>query len=131
MNTQEIFDTCATHLLTQNRQSSIDTGSNSGDPECRYRGPGGRMCAVGVLISDEFYDSALEGRGMDCESVQRAVCSSVGNERLTPEEIALLKNLQGVHDTKPVEAWPEKLRAVAEYFSLSTEAIDAFTQSGK
>jgi hypothetical protein len=129
MNAQEMFDTCATHLLTQNERSEIDAKDDY--PNCRYRGPNGLMCAAGVLIKDEFYDDSLEGRGMHCKSVQWAVCSSVGNERLTPEEKALLKNLQRVHDKEPVEAWPEKLRAVAEYFSLSTEAIDVFTQSGK
>lgn len=59
MNTQEIFNTVATHLLTQNARS-MGTAPQMEGRGCLYRGENGRMCAVGCLIKDEFYDPILE-----------------------------------------------------------------------
>ena len=53
MKAQEIFDTVATHLFRQGHQA-IDNGT------CLYRAPNGDMCAVGVLIPDEYYEKDFE-----------------------------------------------------------------------
>ena len=49
----------ATHLAAQRGQAV------SADKACRYRGDGGRMCAVGCLIPDEEYDPEMEGSSAD------------------------------------------------------------------
>jgi hypothetical protein len=58
MEAQEIFDTVATHLFKQGRQS-LHAGY---DTMCAYRGADGAKCAVGVLIPDELYNDMMEGR---------------------------------------------------------------------
>jgi hypothetical protein len=59
MTPQEIYDTVAKHLFAQGKRS----GSKRADGgfQCKYRGPDGTKCAVGVLMPDEFYDPVMEG----------------------------------------------------------------------
>ena len=54
MSKQKLFDFVA--------KSIIDQGRKSVNPldRCAYRGMGGCKCAIGLLISDEDYDSDLD-----------------------------------------------------------------------
>ena len=87
MNTQQIFDKVATHLLTQNARSAAE-GS------CLYRSPSGLKCAVGCLISDSVYatyniygedheekiGNNLEGRHSGYHTVVEALRLSIGRQ---------------------------------------------------
>jgi hypothetical protein len=67
MTPQEIFDTVARHLFTQGQRAGYERNREDyGDESfaCRYRGPGGTTCAVGVLIPDAAYDPEMEGAGV-------------------------------------------------------------------
>ncbi len=99
MTAQEVFDTVAKHLLTQNRRSCLF------DEKCAYRGTGGLMCAAGCLIPDDQYDESMEGAGwldLDLSDVHRE----------------LIASLQYVHDYLDVDRWKKELSHVAENNNL-------------
>lgn len=59
MSTTEVIDTIRKAMEKQDwRQSYSRT-----DTQCLYRGPDNCVCAVGALITDEQYDSEMEGTG--------------------------------------------------------------------
>lgn len=133
MNTQQIFDKVATHLLTQNRQAMTLGG-------CMYRAEDGAMCAVGCLINDNEYTEELEGRSLWDEityedgystTVREAVERSIGRP-ITMKEYEMLRDLQQVHDgagtdiigMSTVELWPDALRRVAKQYRLSDKVVD-------
>lgn len=76
---QETFDKVATHLITQRAASRDYSG-------CRYRGPDGLKCAVGCLITDEYYHPGIEGLTVD------------SLDFFEKSDIKLLEDLQCVHD---------------------------------
>lgn len=120
MTLQQIFDTSASHLLTQNAKSEIDTG------RCRYRGPDGRKCAIGILITEECYDRSLESFSSSSEKVLQALqCSEVIDDTSDDtDEARLMAALQSLHDTQPVEAWREILGRIARNFDLETTVLE-------
>jgi hypothetical protein len=59
---QEIFDQVAKHMLAQNAPAVYI--NQDGDRNCLYRTFDGRKCAVGCLIADDEYSSAIEDLGM-------------------------------------------------------------------
>lgn len=63
---------------------------------CRYRGPNGKKCAVGMFIPDELYNPLFEGAGA-CELLQDnpELCSNM------PLEPMGMRVLQGIHDDSP------------------------------
>lgn len=71
---QEIFDIAATHLLTQNKQSTAIRLDSYGRSQtvCLYRGPNGLMCGIGPFIPDEKYTPEMEGNSCTAWSVRRA-----------------------------------------------------------
>lgn len=135
MDRQEIFDTVATHLLTQ--------GHKAFDLNCKYHAKNGDKCAIGVLIPDELYDPVIEGFGvassvsalfrerrnpgnpeqmMGCKSstIMKILCDLDIKE----EDWALLMQLQTTHDLLEPEEWSEALHCIAERFKLSTACMD-------
>lgn len=114
MNQQRIYERVRDHLLTQNAKSQVNL-----PVQCLYRGPAGRKCAVGCLITDENYDEALEGHGLGYEDdiVLNAVEASI-DDTLGDSDILLLNCLQRVHDNVEVSQWPAALAVVAEMFGL-------------
>ena len=114
MTKQEIFDKVATHLLTQKKRSYA---SNS----CAYRGDYGGMCAVGVLISDEFYDEKMEGSPVkDLINDFPKACKDFSDEG------SLLQALQDIHDVWPAYEWSMRLRKCADIFDLSSAVLEKF-----
>ena len=125
MTPQEIFDTVATHLFTQGERAGIfvDEDDDFGPEfECRYRTPHGAKCAVGVLLPDEVYDPAMEGRSV------LGICES-GFQ--VPSWIArtsnLLVALQQVHD-EPLSWYNDKsmlddLRIIADRYGLDAGVL--------
>lgn len=111
---QEVFDQVAKHMLTQNRKSILaDNGP------CAYRGANGLKCAAGALMTDEEYkywfdadDSGkLTDKGGGWDSLVE--CGAVPDVHAS-----LILALQDVHDRGTVEQWPERLKKVAETYSL-------------
>ena len=127
MERQEIFDTVATHLLTQNAKA-LALGTKT---VCRYRGAGGYKCAVGCLIPDELYSDSIEGGGVSGWAVQEVLVAAnvitreeTRGPRLATDRLALLSELQIVHDTKFAENWKRALRGVADRFGLVAAVLD-------
>ena len=110
---QKLFDTVATHLLTQNEKSLGLNGT------CYYRGTKGLKCAVGVLIPDETYSMDMEGRGA------REVLSQCGLV-LDRGAAYLADFLQALHDYSRVESWKEELSGIAENRGLSPIVLESF-----
>lgn len=125
MNTQDIFDTVARHLLTQRKQSRRTATL------CGYRDRDDKQlkCAAGCLIADEHYSEDLEGAMVNAANVRAAVERSIGRELTGAiddprSEISLLYSLQSVHDSAAVGRWPERLRSVATDFELSPSTVN-------
>jgi hypothetical protein len=117
MTPQEIFDTVAKHLFTQGRRAGIqhsDYEDNDGF-SCRYRAPGGTVCAVGKLIPDAAYDPTMEGLGI----VGLIEAFGGGLPRWLRNNLELLDRLQMVHDQK--DHWIDDKRMRWE-LSLAAQA---------
>lgn len=101
---QEVFDQVKTHLLTQNQKAVNNYG------KCRYRF-GELKCAAGCLIGDDEYRKEFDSYGGSWPFL----C----NQGLIPKEhMALIVELQRIHDRHNVEWWPASLREVAKKFNL-------------
>lgn len=105
MTPQEIYDTVINHLRAQGQRAMGTVG-------CAYRGAGGTKCAVGVLIPDELYDPAIEGRSVTAfkpgtvsvDATNRKECDALGEAMpLLVEHNVLLGELQSLHDAE--ENW--------------------------
>lgn len=116
---QEVFDTVAKHLLTQGRRSMSDDAQI-----CMYRGSDGLRCAVGALISDDHYSTAMEQKGPTDAIVRRAIARSLGVVDIDADTLDLLIDLQMLHDDTKPGGWEDELRDMAAVHGLSTGAID-------
>jgi hypothetical protein len=113
---QDAFDAVVRHLKAQNRQASWDGA-------CAYRTPSGLKCAIGALIDDDCYNKGLEGIAVN------------KMELLTDVSVALLQDLQTVHDF--TETWSNTdkmqwvspvgvahLQRVARQYDLDASVVD-------
>lgn len=136
---QTIFTKSATHLLKQGERSTARTATAVG-PLCRYRGEGGRSCAVGALIADEHYTEEIEGcvmvpldDSLDMTSQQEqelrgALTKSLGCTEAELEELRpLLGELQGIHDEFDPADWERCLSGLAESEGLTMPAASIWT----
>lgn len=123
MNTQELFNKAASHLLT------MKTPARNREGTCMYRvgqRPNGRACAVGVLITNEIYKKtkhSIECRGVTHHLVLEAVGASIGRA-LTYSETSLLSEIQATHD----EAFQERadiLPIIAADYGLEMPSLSA------
>lgn len=99
MTPQQIFDKALTGIRAQGGPSVRAPGSGDGSPggRCRYRGDKGRMCAVGLLISDDAYSPGLEeAGGADTTPVIDALRLSGIKDFILP--VGFLLSLQRAHD---------------------------------
>lgn len=127
MNTQELFDKVATHLLTQNAKAhNPDDLDYLGHPRCMYRALDGKLCAVGCLITDENYNPNQEGE--PARVLKNIIELSVGR-KLLHSEVRLLTELQSIHDRRQVKDWRYFLTKLAEENELNTNAIDAIPEA--
>jgi len=115
MNTHhhEIFDIVKTHLLKQGQRATIN---NDEDNHCLYHSPNGLKCAVGCLITDEAYDSDIEGSDLCDDNVYRVLQDSQIDT--SAKTISFLTRLQRVHDNVDVDKWPEALDKIEEELLL-------------
>lgn len=89
------------HLTQQNAKSTFPANVN-----CAYRGEGGKMCAVGCLITDEVYSLAescpetrVENRCAEHSAVKTAIKESLKLETFGSRiEMKLLTAWQNYHD---------------------------------
>lgn len=125
MEAQEIFDTVAKHLFKQGCRSVEDESLD--DPACLYRGPEGRMCAVGVLIPDELYDADMEYQNA-CYLIGKVGPPFPGWMKANE---TLLQDLQVTHDRPAYwtssDAMQERLRIVAQMHRLSADVLDGLS----
>jgi len=110
MNRQEVFNTVAKHLLTQNAKAQGTSGT------CSYRGENDTKCAVGVLIKDEVYSPSIEGGNVHASRVQAALKAS--GIDLGPGDTIFLGALQGIHDGRNPLEWQRALNDFAYDFDL-------------
>lgn len=117
MDRQEIFDTVAKHLLTQNARSTFQ---QNGATHCAYRGDNGRKCAAGCLIQDIHYNPELEGKSVIAFEVSEALGKSIGDS-----DLWFLKDLQHIHDGFAAEKWREELRHFAKSHNVKEDVLNA------
>jgi hypothetical protein len=123
MTKQEMFDTVARHLLTQNERSEeIRKSTVDGTliPFCSYRGMGGLKCAIGVLIPDEIYRPEMENNGAYSLLEQFPELAAY-----IPDE-DLAHALQYVHDKYQVSDWKMELINVAATHQLDASVVQEF-----
>ena len=118
MNKQEIFDIVVAHLRQQNAKSILAKPITNvhGAESCAYRGPEGRKCAVGILLSDAEYSDTMEGQ--NAAQLDKWSCVLPETKKLLQDHKYLLVALQNVHDNYPVEKWEEQFHQVAIVYSL-------------
>lgn len=117
MKKQEWFEKAVIHLLQQGKRSA-----HNGNV-CAYRTKTGLRCAVGALLTiDNEAIAALEGEcvddhrvvqalldsgiELDEESARRADPNYDQPNGVVPDDLALLENLQLIHDVNEVKDWP-------------------------
>jgi hypothetical protein len=118
MTNQELFDRVASHLLRQGAASIDETSPLDSSLRCRYRGPGGLMCAIGCLIPDDRYSALLEGKGVFNHSVRDA--AGIGDDNLD-----LAECLQSIHDEGEPGVWACRLSSVAIRYRLNDDVVRA------
>jgi hypothetical protein len=91
---QEIFNIVWDWFIVQEKPQSHVIGTG-----CAYRGGCGEKCAVGVLLKDEYYERALEGRRVTSRDVLEALEKSIGDF-----SINFVSVLQSVHDNYSIES---------------------------
>jgi hypothetical protein len=98
---EKLFRIAADHLVSQGAMSANEYDT------CAYRGVSGRMCAVGVLISDDHYDLKIEGTAIakypeDEILTAIAVSHNVDEKDL---DVDILISLQRIHDEIDPDRW--------------------------
>jgi hypothetical protein len=112
MNIQEVFDTVATHLLTQKERSVNEYN------KCMYRGDGGKMCAVGVLIPDESYDDRMEFSPVE------SILERYDALMFLKPHMSILSELQTIHDYSDPRMWLNCLESLAFKYKLKTNVLE-------
>jgi len=131
LTTQEVFDKVAVHLLTQNSKSVeiVSHSFNESDlaspltVNCRYRGEEGKSCAVGCLIPDDRYDTSIEGGSVESWRVQEILYAMD-----LQDHVKILSKLQYIHDATEVGDWKNKLKKMAEEYSINSDCLNNFAQ---
>lgn len=130
MTTQEIFDKCSSHLLKQNFKCTFDMTNMSKRPGL-YKRHDGAACPIGILIPKEEYrhyqvmgrilpyDLTLEYKPVKQICVDENNGLSESTKKLLFDNIAILTEIQYVHDNIPVNMWKEKLSTIASKYKLS------------
>jgi len=103
------------HVIGHLRKQGTKSLSSVDKEMCAYRGEGGTMCAVGVLIADDEYDPSFEGNTVEHILGENLPTNSLNN-RIQPN-LEMLVDLQGFHDSD--------LQYEDGNFSMSSERIVA------
>lgn len=117
LDQQAIFDIVSNHLLTQGERAQRPTFWSSQMAMCAYfNQETGLKCAVGCLIPEERYHPDLEGWSLMSVSVKTAL----DLDRFVDPDLALalLHDLQSVHDDALPDQWRTALEDVADAHGL-------------
>jgi|SaaInlStandDraft_5_1057022.scaffolds.fasta_scaffold00604_30 hypothetical protein len=110
---KKIFIKSADHLMKQGKKAIVGLDTPLTPPSsCRYRSPEGLKCALGCLITSEFYTEDLEGQASVESEVLRAIQKSQGlpdAEIDRHDLVDLLSWLQWLHDSFSPVHWKERL----------------------
>ncbi len=117
MTDQEVFTKVATHLLRQNAKS------NDGGARCMYRGCGGMMCAIGVLIPDELYSKKIELSTASSNNVASVLIAAGVLDYNGSARSGFLCTLQTIHDKCNPSYWPRALKELADNRGLTMPQI--------
>lgn len=124
MNMQEAFFKAASGMLRQGRKSEMPM---PGDLQCAYRGDGGAKCAIGHLMSDEYYRTKFDDLAYTlANDGSEEVCDALeasGISFAEPRMLSMLLALQEVHDCYEVQNWPVALRELAATFGLDASGL--------
>lgn len=119
MNNQQFFDITAKHLFEQGVQA-VDNHDN-----CKYRGPNGTKCAVGVHIPDELYDPMMDDGNTCLSTVTQKV------PQLQAVRPRLIASMQSAHDTArnwtTSETMRAALRRLAKDYDLDGSIVDSLS----
>ena len=110
---QEVFDTVATHLLTQNQKAL------NSDGKCRYRTSSGLTCAIGCL-----FPKNLDVSGIENETVTAVLGSKYAKFLIISDlvsESSFYTQLQHIHDDNPTTKWRGELVRFAENNNLNDD----------
>jgi hypothetical protein len=110
---QEIFDRVWRRFVVERAPRGVNIHGG-----CMYRTPGGRMCAVGCLLTDEEAETIMVAYGNG--SLVNALCSrGLLPARFKPH-MPLLCRLQATHDGPEFDSdRARRLREVANLFDLT------------
>lgn len=108
MNKRQVFKQVATHLLSQNEKSEALDDRN----RCLYRS-GYLSCAVGCLISDDYYCETLEDLCADSIRVKKAISNSL-KTTINAKDVSILLLLQRIHDEEEIEDWDKCLETFSK-----------------
>lgn len=131
MTKQETFDTVVRALIAQGGPSTERTASGI---RCRYRGDGGRKCAAGQLIPDDWYEEAMEGRSVSDGADIGAVLAEhghdlclVGDLQYRHDNASWTRNAEGHYpsDAEWLAAFLEGAHEVAKNYGLDASACAA------
>jgi len=108
MNKRQVFKQVAIHLLSQNKKSESFDDQN----RCLYRS-GYLSCAVGCLISDDYYRETLEDQCADSIQVKEAIANSL-KTTINAKDVSILRLLQRIHDDEEIEDWDKCLETLSK-----------------
>lgn len=123
---QQIFDAVVAHARQMPGKSRgiIQTETGPMPGACVYRGPDGNACWIGGLLTDEEA-APLDVRVNSSFSSIRCEAPDLIPERLRGWELRhFMGSLQSIHDSVPVEMWPDQLRELARANRLDASSVD-------
>lgn len=136
MTRQEAFDIACKAMLEQGSACAVPDAYSK--VRCFYRDDSGRRCAIGALIPDEDYDSAMEGGNPynippeNCDSdwynEDVALWQRLKRLGLTYDDGEFLGDLQRCHDTAArapdfVAAFKDSARGLATNYQLDASVL--------
>lgn len=101
---QAFFDFIAEHLLRQGKRSETPE-STVYKRKCAYRGEDGLKCAVGAILPDKLYRSEYEDSDAGLFNKMMAHYGIAEGSPLANDWVALLLDLQRVHDMHAPTHW--------------------------
>lgn len=106
---REVYEFIANALMEQGLKSQIKRQTTQNIPlvDCAYRGENNTRCAVGQIISDEFYSELFEGKSIHEDEVLEAVQQSNPEWDVDYTSFLMLNQLQLIHDSHQPEDWEE------------------------
>lgn len=113
MTKQEVFDKVVRGLASQGYQTSMRGGT------CKYRGEGGRKCALGHLIPDALYVPCMDEPGPAGLAAFQATMAAVGLPDGPMDSLGqMIIELRYAHDCDAPDWLPRGLRSIGTKHGL-------------